>query len=171
LEKCDQKGYIIDKHHIGCKHSKFVEAMEIIRDAPRFCLYLLRLGANSLSAHSCSAWAKDGEGICNVGGFDGAIFDSVASHHFKELGISWVANHGLGLAGGNGILDFALGVAFIALADGLDHGHGVCGMHVNVRESRTHAILLAMEGDLFALGGGDDPVVTGVVADRESICL
>ncbi len=106
-----------------------------------------------------------------MGWFDGAIFDSVASHHFEKLGIRRVANHGLGLAGSNGILDFTLGVAFIALADGLDHGHGVCGMHVDVQESATHAILLAMEGDLFALGGGDDPVATGVVADRESIYL
>ncbi len=121
--------------------------------------------------HSCSVQAKDGEDVGNVGGFDGAIFDSVASHHIEELGISWVANHGLGFVGDDGILDFALGVAFIALADSLDHGYGICGMHVDVRESATHAILLAMEGDLFALGGGDDPVATGVVADRESICL
>ncbi len=104
-------------------------------------------------------------------GFDGAIFDSVTSHHFEELGISWVANHGLGTAGGDGILDFALGVAFIMLADGLDHDHSICGMHVNVQESETHAILLVMEGDLFALGSGNNPVATGVVADRESICL
>ncbi len=145
--------------------------MEVIRDAPRFCLYSLWLAANSLSAHSCSAWAEDGEGVGNVGGFDGAIFDSVASHHFEKVGISWVANHGLGLVGGDGILDFALGVAFIAPADGLDHGHGDCGMHVDVQESGTHTILLVMEGDLFALGGGDDPVATGVVADRESIRL
>jgi hypothetical protein len=87
------------------------------------------------------------------------------------LGISWVANHGLSLTGGDGILDFALGVAFLALADGLDHGHGVRGMHVDVRESATHTILLAMEGDLFALGGGDDPVATGVITDHESLCL
>ncbi len=77
----------------------------------------------------------------------------------------------MGLASGNGILDFALGVAFIVLVDGLDHGHGICGMHVGVWESSTHAILLAIEGDLFALGGGGDPVATGVVANRESICL
>ncbi len=82
-----------------------------------------------------------------------------------------MANHGLGLAGGDGILDFVLGVAFIVLADSLNHSHGVRGMYVSVRESATHAILLAVEGDLFALGGGDDPVATGVVADRESICL
>ncbi len=145
--------------------------MEVVRNAPRFCLYLLWLAVNGLSVHSCSTWAKDGEGIGNVGGFDGAIFDSVAFHHIEELGISWVANHCLGFAGGDGILDFALGVAFIALADGLDHGYGVRGMHVNVQKSTTHAIFLAMEGDLFALGGGDNPVATGVVADRESICL
>jgi hypothetical protein len=145
--------------------------MEVVWDAPLFCLYLLWLAVNSLSTHSCSAWAKDGEGIGSVGRFDGAIFDSVASHHFKELGISWVANHGLGLTGSNGILDFVLGVDYLALADGLDHGHSVCGMHVDVWESATHIILLAMEGDLFALGGGDDPVVTDVVTDHESLCL
>ncbi len=145
--------------------------MEVVQDAPRFCLYLLQLAANSLSMHSCSAWAKDGEGVGNVVGFDGAIFDSVVSHHFNELGFSWVANHGLGLAGGNGILDFALGIAFIVLTDGLVHGLGVHGMLVDVWESATHAILLAMEGDLFVLGGGDDPVATNVVADHESICL
>jgi hypothetical protein len=145
--------------------------MEVVRDAPQFCLHLLWLAANGVSAHSCSAQAKDGEGVGNVGGFDGAFFDSVASHHIKDLGIIWVANHGLGFAGGDGILDFALGVAFIALTDGLDHGYGICGMHVDVWEYVTHAILLAMEGDLFALGGGDNPVATGVVADRESIYL
>jgi hypothetical protein len=145
--------------------------MEVVRDAPRFCLYLLWLAANGFSAHSCSAWAKDGEGVGNVDRLDGAIFDSVASHHIKELGISWVANHGLGFAGGDGILDFALGVAFKALVDGLGHGYGVRGVHVNVRESATHTILFAVEGELFALGGGDDPVATDVVADRESICL
>ncbi len=145
--------------------------MEVVRDAPRFCLYLLWLVAKSLSAHSCSAQAKDDEGIGNVGGFDGEFFDSVASHHFEELGISWFANHGLGLAGGNGILDFVLGVAFIVLADSFDHGHGIHGMHVDVRESTTHAILLAMEGDLFPWGVGDDPVAPSVVAAHEFICL
>ncbi len=145
--------------------------MEVVRDAPRFCLYLLWLAANGLSAYSCSAWSKDGEGVGNVGGFDGAIFDSVASHHFKELGISWEANHGLGFAGGDGILDFALGVAFIALADDSDLGHGVCGMHVDVREFVTHTIFLSMKGDLFALGGGDNPVANGVVAYCEPTSL
>jgi hypothetical protein len=116
--------------------------MEVVRDAPRFCLYSHWLKVNVLSAHSCSARAKDGEGIGNVGRFDGAIFDCVASHHIKELGISWVANHGLGFVGGNGILDLVHGVAFISPADGLDHGHGICGMHVDVRESAAHAILL-----------------------------
>ncbi len=111
--------------------------------------------AIGLSAHSCSARAKDGAGIGNVGGFDGAIVDSVPSHHVKKLGISWVDNHGLGFVGGDGILDFALGVAFIALVEGSSHGYGICGMHVDVRESATHAILFAMEGDFFALGGGD----------------
>ncbi len=145
--------------------------MEAILDVPWFCLYMFWLAENGLSTHSCSTQAKDGEGVGNVGGFDGKIFDCVASHHIKELGISWVVNHGLGFAGGNGILDFALDVAYIVLVDGLDHGYGVCGMHVEVQESMTHTILLAMEGDLVALGGDDNPIATSVVAERESICL
>ncbi len=80
--------------------------MDIVRDAHLFCIYLLWLVADSLSVHSWDALTKDGEGIGDVGGFDGAVFNSVVSHHFHELGISKVANHGLGLASLNGIFDF-----------------------------------------------------------------
>ncbi len=106
-----------------------------------------------------------------VFGFDGAIFDSFISHHFQELGISRVAGHGLGLACRDGILDFALGEAFVTLADGLDHCHGCLGLHVDVREAMAHTVFLLVEGDLFAMRSGDDPIASGVVADRESVCL
>jgi hypothetical protein len=43
--------------------------MEIVRDAPQFCLYLLWLATDSLPAHFCDAWTKNGEGIGDVGGF------------------------------------------------------------------------------------------------------
>jgi hypothetical protein len=46
-----------------------------------------------------------------------------------------------------------------------------CVLHVDVGESAAHAILLLVEGDLFELGDGDDPIAAGVVADCESICL
>ncbi len=145
--------------------------MEIIWDASRLCLYLLWFAADGLSAHSCDAWAKNGASVGDVFGFDGAIFDGFISHHFQELGISWVAGHGLGLAGRDGILDFALGEAFVTLADSLDHCHSRLGLHVNVREATAHAVFLSVEGDLVAMRSGDDPVASGVVVDRESICL
>ncbi len=145
--------------------------MEIIWDASRLCLYLLWLAADGLSVHSCYAWAKYGASVGDVFGFDGAIFDSFISHHFQELGVSWVAGHGLGLACRDGILDFALGEAFVTLADGLDHCHGRLRLHVNVRDATAHAVFLLVEGNLIAMRSGDDPVASDVVADRESVCL
>jgi hypothetical protein len=145
--------------------------MGIVRDTPQFCLYLLWFAADSLPAHSCNAWTKDGEGIGDVHGFDGAVFDSVVPHNFHYLGVSRLAGHGLCLAGHNGILDFALGEAFVMLADVLNHGHGVHGLHVDVGESAAYTVLLSKEGDFFAPWGGDDPVATIVVADSESVCL
>jgi hypothetical protein len=144
--------------------------MEIIWDASRLRLYSLWLAADGLSAHSCNAWAEYGASIGDVFGFDGEIFDGFISHHFQELGISWVAGHGLGLACRNGILDLALGEAFVT-ADGLDHCHGRLGLHVDVREATAHAVFLSVEGDLVAMRSGDDPVASGVVADRESVYL
>ncbi len=121
--------------------------------------------------HSCDAWTKDGEGVGDVGGFDGAVFNCVVSHNFHKLGTSRVVSHGLRFAGHNGIFDFALGEVFVMLVDGLYHGNGVHWLHVDVGESTAYAILLMEEGDFFALGGGDDPIAASVVADSESICL
>ncbi len=145
--------------------------MEIIWDASRLCLYSLWLAADGLSAQSCDARAKNGTSVGDVFGFNGAIFDGLISYDFQELGISWVAGHGLGLAGRNGIVNFALGEAFVMLADGLDHCHSCLGLHVNVREATAHAIFLLVEGNLVTMRSGDDPVASGVVADRESVCL
>jgi hypothetical protein len=64
-----------------------------------------------------------------------------------------------------------LGEAFITLADSFNHGHSIHGLHFNVGESAAYAVLLSEEGDLFALGGGDNPIATCVVADCESICF
>ncbi len=47
--------------------------MEVIQDAPQFCRYSLWLEADSLSAHSCNARAKDGVSIRDVFGFDKAV--------------------------------------------------------------------------------------------------
>ncbi len=145
--------------------------MEIVWDASRLRLYLLWLVADGLSAHSCNAWAEYGASVGDVFGFDGAIFDSFISHHFQELGVSRVAGHGLGLACRDGILDFALGEALVMLADGLDHCHSRRGLHVDVREATAHAVFLLVEGDLFAMRSGEDPIASGVVVDHESVCL
>jgi len=59
----------------------------------------------------------------------------------------------------------------LALVDGLGHCYGLLGLHVDVGEATTHSVFFLVEGDLFAVGGGDDPVASGVVTDRESICL
>ena len=82
-----------------------------------------------------------------------------------------MAGHGLGLACSSGILNFALGEAFILLANGLNHRNSIRGLHVDVGEAMAHAILLSVEGDLFALGGHDNPIFPGVVAYREAVCL
>jgi hypothetical protein len=106
-----------------------------------------------------------------VGRFDGAVFNSIVSHHFHKLGISRVASHGLGLVGRNGVFDFTLGEAFIMLAEGLNHGHGIHGLLVDVGESAAHALSFSVEGDLFVLGGGDDPIATVELPDFKSISL
>ncbi len=134
--------------------------MDIVRDTPQFCLYLLWFATDSLQVHSCDARTKDGEGVDDVCGFDGAVIDSVVPHHFHKLGIIRVANHGLCLAGCNGVLDFMLGEAFVMLADGLNHGHSIYKLHVNVGQTTAYTILLLEEGDFFAPGGGDNPVAT-----------
>ncbi len=68
-----------------------------------------------------------------------------------------MAGHGLGLACSSGILNFALGETFISLANGLNHYNSIRGVHVDVGEAMAHAVLLLVEGDLFALGSHDDP--------------
>jgi hypothetical protein len=82
-----------------------------------------------------------------------------------------VTSHVLCLAGCNGIFDFALGEAFVTLVHGLNHGLSVHELHVNVGESVEYTVLLLREGDFFALGIGDNPIATSVVADSESIRL
>jgi hypothetical protein len=73
--------------------------MKAVWNASRLCLYLLWLAADGLPAHSYNAWAEYGASIGNMFRFDGAIFDSVIFHHFKELGVGRVAGHGVGLTG------------------------------------------------------------------------
>ncbi len=102
-------------------------------------------------------------------GFDGAIFDSVASHHGLELGVRGVACHGLAFASNYGIAYLLFCEAFVALVDGLNHCHGQCGPHAEVGKAAAYAIWFAVEGNVFALGGSDDPFASGVVTDGETI--
>jgi hypothetical protein len=53
--------------------------------------------------------------------------------------------------------------------DGLNHCHGQCGPHVDVGKAAAYTIWFAMEGDVFALGGSDNPFASGVVADGETV--
>jgi hypothetical protein len=48
----------------------------------------------------------------------------------------------------------------------LDHSHSIRGLCVDVGESTAHTILFLVGGDLLALGGRDDPISSGVVANR-----
>jgi hypothetical protein len=89
-------------------------------------------------------------------GLMGQFFYGVVSRHFCKLGVSRVASHGLCLVGCNDVLDYALGEAYVTLVDGLNHGHSVHGLHLNVGESAAYTILLSEEGDFFALRGSDD---------------
>ena len=145
--------------------------MEVIWNASWLCLYLLWLATDGLSAHSCYARAKYGASVGDVFGFNGEIFDSFISHHFQKLGVSGVASHGLGLVCCNGILEFALILSFVALADGLGNCYGLLGLHVDVGEATTHAIFLLLEGDFFAVGSGDNTVTADVVANPATVCL
>jgi hypothetical protein len=110
--------------------------------------------------------------ISNVFGFDGEIFNGFMSHHFIELtSVGGMPGHGLCLARGNGIRDFALGETLKVLADGLNHGHGGCEAHIKVGEATADAAGLAMKDDFFAMGDGDNPLATGLVADSETVLL
>ena len=104
-------------------------------------------------------------------GFDWAVLDRVVTHHFGELSVGGVACHGLGLLCSSGVLNFAVGEAFILLVNSLDHSHSIRGLHVNVGESMAHAVLFLVDGDLLALGGHDDPISSGVVANRLGLIL
>ena len=104
-------------------------------------------------------------------GLTGQFFYYSVSHHFVELGIGAVAYHGLGLGCRDGVLGFTFCVSFVALADCLGHFHGLLGLHVDLGEALTHSVFFLVEGDLFALRGGDNPFASCVVTDRESICL
>ena len=110
-------------------------------------------------------------GVSDVLRFDWSVLDRVVTHHFEELSVGGVACHGLGLSCSSGILNFAFGEAFILLTNSLDHSHSIRGLHVDVGESTSHAVLFSVEGDLLALGGPDDPISSGVVANRKAICL
>ncbi len=55
------------------------------------------------------------------------------------------------------------------LADGLNHCHSQCGLHVEVGKATAYAVWFAVEGDVFALGGSDNPFVSGVVTDGETV--
>jgi hypothetical protein len=106
-----------------------------------------------------------------VFGFDGAFFNSFASHHGLELGVGGVACHGLAFASNYVAAYLAFCEAFVVLADGLNHCHGQCGPHVEVGKATAYAIWFPVEGDVFALGGSDDPFASGVVTDCETIVV
>ena len=102
-------------------------------------------------------------------GFDGVIFNSVASHHGLELGDGGVACHSLAFVSDYGIAYLAFCEAFTALADGLNHCHGQCGPHVEVVKAASHAVWFTVEGGVFALGGSDNPSASDVVTYGETV--
>ncbi len=146
-----------------------METIKIVGNTAWLCLYLAGFATDSFPAHSCNARTEYGVGISNVFGFDGAIFNSIASHHGLELGIVWVACHDLAFASNYGIAYLAFREAFIVLADGLNHCHGRCGPHVEVVKAASHAVWFTVEGDVFALGGSDNPSASGVVTYGETV--
>jgi hypothetical protein len=123
----------VDEHDVGSQRDKFMKAGEIIQNIAIFYFHMLRFAPYSFSAHSCDARAVDGVGVSDVVGFHGAIFEEHVTHHVLELGISGVSNHGLGLVGLDGILDFVLRESFLMLLDGLGHRNGsLACLHVDV---------------------------------------
>ncbi len=143
--------------------------MKIVGNTAWCRLYVVRFATSSSSAHSCNVWTEYGGGISNVFGFDREIFNSVASHHGLKLGVGGVACHGLAFASNYGIAYLAFCEAFVALADGLKHCHGRCGPHVEVGNAAAHSVWFAVEGDVFALGGSDNPFASSVLTDGETI--
>ena len=111
-------------------------------------------------------------GVGDGFGFYWEIYYSFVSHYFLKLGVGGVAYYGLGLlACHDGVLNFALGLSFVALADGLVHCHGFFGLHAGVWETTAHAVFFLVEGDLFAMGGSYNPIAPGVVTDSKTVCL
>ncbi len=146
-----------------------METIKIVGNTAWCCLYLVRFGTNSFTAHTCNAQTKYGVHVSNVFGFDGAIFNSVASHHGLELGIRGVVCHGLAFASDYGIAYLAFCEAFVVLVDGLNHCHSQYGLRVEVEKAVAYAFWFAVEGDVFALGGSDNPFAFGVVIDGETV--
>jgi hypothetical protein len=72
-----------------------------------------------------------------------------------------VSNYGVGY--------LMLQEAFVALVDGLNHCHGQCGLHVEVGKATAHTIWFTVEGDVFALGGSNNPFASVVVTDHETL--
>ncbi len=100
--------------------------------------------------------------ISNVFGFDGAFFYVFISCHIVELSAGGMPGHGLCLAPGDGIEDLVFGETLVALANGLNHGHGGCGAHIEVGEAAADTIGLAVKDDFFAVGGGDNPLANSL---------
>ncbi len=109
-------------------------------------------------------------GIGNVVGFGRANFYGFISHHVVKLSVGGMPSNGLGLARSSGVEDFALGETLVALADGLNHGHGGRGVHIK-GEAATDAVSLAVKDDFFGVGSGDNPLATGLVAVGKTIIL
>ncbi len=82
-----------------------------------------------------------------------------------------MACHGLVFARNYGVAYLAFHEAFIVLADGLNRCHGGCGSHVEVGKAAIYDIWFTVEGDVFALGGSDDPFASGVVTDGKTIFI
>ncbi len=64
-----------------------------------------------------------------------------------------------------------LGETLVALAYGLNHGHGSHGAYMEVGKTGADPDDLAMKDDLFAMGGGDNPLATGLLADGKTVLL
>jgi hypothetical protein len=149
-----------------------MKVVEIVRNIAIFHFHALRFVPYCFSMHSCDARAIDGVGVSDVVGFYGAIFEEPVTHHVLELGVSGVSDHGLGLAGLDGILDFVLCESFITLPDGLGHRNGsLACLHVDVVESAADALFFVLEHNFVALGGGHYPIAARVIFHVESIIL
>ena len=65
--------------------------MVVVWDASWFCVYLIWLLADGFPLHSSDARAEYRVSVCDVFGFEGAVFYYSVSRHFLELGVSGVA--------------------------------------------------------------------------------